>query len=289
MWGERFAPRILPGGSMSSGVIDRDVTIPGVGVWHPRMRWLEGNAAGMAGLNIQQLVKRLTIRVHKPENLQDALKGPKISELEAATVDYMKGFSLHNLRVALSTANFNPEKLKLFRVIGQVEGIARWQIEEYHKLYRCLSGAKLEICGQTAEGAFPRRDDIVIRAENFGLEQWYRLRGCEVATDSQSLPWFHKEINDHRPCELSVDCDDQFLLMDWLPKTVQILRLYNVGTTFSVFCEFLRALQLPKLKEFRMTSTDYELNFNRINVIRQWFGRLVNLKGVGLWINGVRL
>lgn len=272
-----------------SAILDRDVVLPGVGVWHPRTRWLEGDASRMVDMNIKQSVQRLTVRVHKPEDLQEMLKGPKVSELEEITIEYIKGFSFHGLRNALSTANMDPEKLKLFRVIGNVDGIRPWQLEEFGKLYRCLSGATLEICGQTAIPGLVRHDDEVVREENLGLDQWYRRVGGLIATDGKSLPWFMDRIKDHKPTELALDCDDQFLLMNELPATVQVLRLYNVMTTLTIFCEFLRFLKLPRLKEFHMTTNDHALGFERVHALKLWFTKLPHLQGVGFWNNGVRL
>lgn len=271
---------------MCAALIDRDIVVPGVGVWHPRTRWLEGDVSRLVGSEVQQSIKRLTVRIHNPEDLPELLKEEKVAGVEQVTIVYIKGFSFHNLHAALGTAAFTPKKLQLFRVVGQVEGIRPWQQEEFGNLYRCLSGATLDICGMKWQAPFVRSDDIVFRDEQLGLDIWYRVRGNMVATDAKSFPWFYNDIVAAKPSELIINCDNQFLLMNKLFQSIEVLRLYNVKTTLTVICEFLRHLKLPRLRELHMTLIE---DTARADTMRFWFQKLLHLNGVTLYLNGMRM
>lgn len=272
--------------SVSDGT---DIVIPGVGVYNPRKAELEGEASRVRRLNVKQSIKRLTVHVHTPEDLPELLANHKMRSVEAITIDYIKGFSLQGLHQALINANFVPKQLQLFRVVGDVGSIAPWQVEEFGRLYRCLSGARLEICGHSMYSQSASEDDIVTREEHFGLDCWMRERGKFIATDGHSFPWFQERIIESRPIDFCINCENQFPQLEKLPSSVMRLTLYNVSTSLTRFSEYLRFLKLYRLAVFNVTTNDFELITENAKAIRFWVKRLPHLRGIRFNLNGERL
>lgn len=233
--------------------IDREVTIPGVGVYHPRTHWLEGAATRVSGLDIRQSVNRLTVHVHQPEELIDALTGAKMANVRECRVNYINGFHFPSLKRALDEASF--EKLALLRVTATNSfSPSIRQIRTLRSMHRRIARAKL-IVGDRIDCSQPTtiRDEVV-RA---GDGEWFRHYGGTIALYSTNLPWF--DIASRQPDTLEVDCDDAFHtpsveVVNTL--TLNKLVLHNVSTSVTVFLNFLSGLNVRGLRTMEVTTGD---------------------------------
>lgn len=259
--------------------VDREVVLPGVGVYHPRTQRLEGAADRIKHLNINQDVDRLTIHVHKPEDLPETLSSPKMAKVRACSINYINSFHFPGLKRALDVARFDRETLQFLKVAGAT--IVPRQMKTLRSLHSCIGGAKVLVGDMVSRPTHYDHDEVIHAGD-----EWFRHYGSTIALYATSLPDFENEIRDRQVDSLEIDCDEQFhvpalgALTDGSLSLTR-LTLHNVATTSIYFLDFLNRLNVRGLRAFEITTGCQEVQACE-KTMKVYFKTKPNLRGVAL-------
>lgn len=231
---------------------EREVSLPGVGVWTPGTAQLEGDVVRVRRVTHEHSPKRLIVNIHDSSELQETLALANFQWVRELVLNYYEHDTFTNLKWSLDGL----APLSLDSLI--VSGVAcnPWQVETLRLLYRGLASATLDFNGVLHH---PRHTTGVDEIHAVG-DAWFRQMDHEAVVTSRYFPWTKHEIESLEIDSLVVDCDEQFH-PTWIEPVKQMklrrLTLLNVTAGSHDLFAWLDGLNVP---EFRVTSNDRSMH-----------------------------
>lgn len=221
-----------------------ELVLPGVGVYHPRNRLLEGDSIRLLGIgSVEHSVERLTVNIH--DGQAEVLENTRIGMVTHATLNYISGYSFSGLKYALENALF--QRLKVLKVMGN-GGSEPSQVHTLRMMFKCLSTARVELFGHDNLPVKNVSPDMIHRDAD---DNWCRVFGDTIAVSERCYPFMG--IPEKMPRNLFVDCDNSFhpvSLSNVLDIGIENLTLADVHTDPRTFFTFFN--RPHRLKSLRI-------------------------------------